>query len=65
MCLHLPLQAGDLLVQGGDHRCQGPHGRGVGSGQGGRLAQLRAAQRDQDRIGPRRDLVAAGAPEDG
>jgi hypothetical protein len=52
MCLHLPLQAGDLLVQGGDHRGQGPDGGGVGGGQGGRLAQLRAAQRGQDRISP-------------
>jgi hypothetical protein len=45
-------------------RDQGPHGRGVGGGQGGRLDELRAAQRGQDRIGPLGDLAAAGGPED-
>jgi hypothetical protein len=42
-------RAGDGAVRGGER---------------GRLAQLRAAQRGQDRVGPLRDLVAAGVPED-
>src|SRR5206468_8547882 len=64
MRLHLPLQAGDLLVEGGDDRGQGPHGSSVGGGQDGRPAQLRAAQRGQDRVGPAGDLAAAGPLED-
>jgi hypothetical protein len=64
MCPHLPLQTGDLLVESGDDRDQGPHGSGVGGGQGGRAAQLRAAQRGQDSVGPVRDLVTAGSLED-
>jgi NAD(P)-dependent dehydrogenase (short-subunit alcohol dehydrogenase family) len=45
--LHLPLQGRDLLVQGGDHRDQGPDGDRVGGGDGRRLAQpgLRSAAR--------------------
>ena len=50
--LHLLLQDADLLVQGDDHRDQGPDGGGVGGGQGRRLAQLLAAQRSQDRGRP-------------
>jgi hypothetical protein len=64
MCLHLPVQAGDLLAERGDDRDQGPHGSSAGGGQIGRLAQLRAAQRGQDRISPRRDLAAPGPLED-
>src|SRR5579859_2059877 len=61
--LHLALQRLDLLVQDGDHRDQGPDGDGVGGGDSGRLAQLGAAQRGEDRGGPGGDAVAAGALE--
>ena len=63
MRLHLPLQGLDLLVEGGDHRDQGPDRGGVGGGDGGRLAQLRAAQRRLDRRGLAGDVAAAGALE--
>jgi hypothetical protein len=65
MLLHLPLQGFDLLVQDRDHRDQGADGGGVGGGDGRGLAQLRAAQRRQDRRRPVRDVPAAGALERG
>ena len=61
--LHLPLQDLDLLVQGGDHRDQGPDGGSVGGGDGRRLAQLSAAQRGEDRGRLAGDVAAAGALE--
>jgi hypothetical protein len=63
--LHLPLQGRDLLIQGGDHRSQGPDSSGVRGGDGWRLAELRAAQRGDDRRGLVRDVAAAGTLERG
>src|ERR1039457_2360104 len=63
--LHLPLQGLYLLIQGGDHRDQGPHGDSVGGGDSLRLAQLLAAQRRQDRRRLVRDVPAVSALERG
>src|SRR5712692_1868796 len=61
--LHLPLQGLDLLIQGGDHRDQGPDGDRVGGGDSLGLAQLRTAQRGHDRGRLAGDVAAAGALE--
>jgi hypothetical protein len=61
MFLHLRFEEPDLLVEDG----QGPDGRGVGAGQRGGLPEMLAAQRGQDRVVLRRDMVAAGALERG
>jgi hypothetical protein len=63
MLPHLLFQDLDLGIQGGDHRDQGPGGSGVGGGQRGRLPEVLAGQRGQDRIGLARDVLAAGALE--
>jgi hypothetical protein len=60
---HLPLQDLDLLIQGDDHRDQGPDSSSVGGGDGRRLAQLGAAQRGHDDGGLAGDVAAAGALE--
>jgi hypothetical protein len=65
MLLHLTLEHGDLLAEGGDDRGQGADRGGAGGGDRAGGGQLRGAERGPDRgrlVGP---VVAAGALERG